>query len=81
MQVRDKVKSFFSSVVHTEIGNGSSTLLWQDCWLQGKGIQDLAPNLISAVTKHKKSRKCSKGINRQQMDKRYQRHTNNWDLC
>jgi hypothetical protein len=57
MQVPEKVKSFFSCVVQTEIRNGSSTLFWQDRWLQGKRIQDLGPNLLAVVPNHiKKSR-------------------------
>jgi hypothetical protein len=39
----------------TDIGNGSSTLFWQDRWLDGKKIEDLTPRLIIAVPKRIKS--------------------------
>jgi hypothetical protein len=52
MKVPDKVKSFFSCVVQTEIGNSSSTLFWHDRWLQVKRIQDLGPNLLVVVPNH-----------------------------
>jgi hypothetical protein len=51
MQIPGTVKAFFSVAVITEIGNGSSTLLWKDRWLQGKRINDLAPRLFVVVPK------------------------------
>jgi hypothetical protein len=51
MQFPDKLKAFFSIAMGTEIGSGSSTLFWQDRWLHGKRIGDLAPRVVAAVTK------------------------------
>jgi hypothetical protein len=49
MQFSKKMKAFFSTAMLTEIRNGSSTLFWQDRWIHGKKIEDLAPRLIAAV--------------------------------
>jgi hypothetical protein len=38
--VRQKV--FFSMAVITEVGDGNNTLFWQDRWINGKSINDLA---------------------------------------
>jgi hypothetical protein len=42
------LKAFFSMVVITELGDGNNTLFWQDRWIGGKSINDLAP-LITAL--------------------------------
>jgi hypothetical protein len=49
MQFSKKLKAFFYTAMLTEIGNGSSTLFWQDHWVHGKKIEDLAPQLFAAV--------------------------------
>lgn len=45
------LKAFFYTAMLTEIGNGSSTLFWQDHWVHGKNIEDLAPPLLAVVPK------------------------------
>jgi hypothetical protein len=35
----------------TTLGDGSDTLFWQDRWLHGQRIADLAPRLLAAVPK------------------------------
>jgi hypothetical protein len=37
--------------VRTEIGDRANTLFWKDRWLDGKNIQDLAPNFLPMVSK------------------------------
>jgi hypothetical protein len=44
-----KVKFFSHAAIHTEIGNGRSTLFWEDRWIQGRNVKDLAPRLLAAV--------------------------------
>jgi hypothetical protein len=44
-----KVKSFFHAAIHTEIGNGCSTLFWEDRWIHGRNVMDIAPRLLLAV--------------------------------
>jgi hypothetical protein len=46
------MKAFFYTAMLTEIGNGSSTLFWQDRWVHGKNIEDLAPRLLAVVPKN-----------------------------
>jgi hypothetical protein len=43
MHFSGKVKTFFNAAVCTDIGNGSSTIFWQDRWLHGRRIEDFAP--------------------------------------
>jgi hypothetical protein len=49
MRFSKKMKAFFSTAMLTEIGNGSSNSFWQDRWVHGKKIEDLAPRLLAAV--------------------------------
>jgi hypothetical protein len=44
-----KVKSFFYAAIHTEIGDGRSTLFWEDRYIQGRNVKDLVPRLLAAV--------------------------------
>jgi hypothetical protein len=55
MQFSKKMKAFFCIAMLTEIGNGSSTLFWQDRWVHGKKIDDLAPRLVAVVPKRIKN--------------------------
>jgi hypothetical protein len=56
IHLSEKVRSFFSAVTYTEIGDGASTLFWQDHWIFGKRIEYFAPRLLVAVPKQ--YRKC-----------------------
>jgi hypothetical protein len=49
MQFSKKMKAFVYTAMLTKIGNGSSTLFWQDRWIHGKKIEDLAPRQLAAV--------------------------------
>jgi hypothetical protein len=51
IQLAEKARAAFS-----DIGNGSSTLFWQDQWIHGKRISDFAPRLLVAIPKQ--IRKC-----------------------
>jgi hypothetical protein len=51
MKFPEKVKCLFSTALLAEISSGTSTLFWQDCWLHGKSIEDLAPRVLAAVPK------------------------------
>jgi hypothetical protein len=43
--------SFFQASITCFAGNGHSIRFWQDPWLNGKAIQDLAPDLVVVVPK------------------------------
>jgi hypothetical protein len=49
MHFPSKVKSFFHAATHTEIGNGHSTLFWEDRWIHGRSVMDIAPRLLLVV--------------------------------
>jgi hypothetical protein len=49
MHFPSKVKFFFHAAIHTEIGNGCSTLFLEDRWIRGRNVMDIAPRLLLAV--------------------------------
>jgi hypothetical protein len=53
IRIPDTVRAFFSVAMQAEIGDGSSTLFWQDRWLHGQRIADFAPRLIAAIPKRR----------------------------
>ena len=57
------VIDMFNASVSVEIGNGQKALFWLDKWLQGKGIQDLAPCLFSSIgPRIRKGRTVAQGL-------------------
>jgi hypothetical protein len=48
-QANADLKAFFSMEVVTEIGDGTNTLFWQDRWLFGKTINEIAPIISTFV--------------------------------
>jgi len=57
IQVSKEVAGLVSVTVITEVGSGSNTLLWKDKWLDGKGIQDIAPLVFALVPKRRLSKR------------------------
>jgi hypothetical protein len=43
----------FSVAMQVEIGDGSSTLFWQDRWLHARRLVDIAPRLVTAIPKRR----------------------------
>lgn len=41
----------FSVDVIIEVGNGMNIIFWEDNWLMGRSIKDLAPEVVSLVPK------------------------------
>ena len=57
IQVSKEVARLISVAVITEVGSGSNTLFWKDKWLDGKGIQDIAPLIFALVSKRRSSKR------------------------
>jgi hypothetical protein len=49
MHFLSNVESFFDAAIHTEIGNGCSTLFWEDRWIHGRNVMDIALKLLLVV--------------------------------
>ncbi|GJN00644.1 hypothetical protein PR202_ga17840 [Eleusine coracana subsp. coracana] len=60
------IKQFFSIFVHVQIGDGSKALFWRDHWLDGKSLQQLAPEVFRAVpTKIRNTRTVQDALHNQ----------------
>jgi mannosylglycoprotein endo-beta-mannosidase len=57
IQVSREVAGLISMAVISEVGNGSSTLFWEDRWLQGRRIQEIAPLVYGLVPKRRSKRR------------------------
>jgi hypothetical protein len=53
----DKVWAFFSLAMQAEIGDGSSTLFWQNRWLYGQRLVDIAPRLVAIIPKRRSNQR------------------------
>jgi hypothetical protein len=51
IQVPSNVRSFFSVVLVSVVGNGANTLFWVNKWINGKKVVDIAPRLICTIPK------------------------------
>jgi hypothetical protein len=58
VQVPDKTRVFFVIAMHTEIGDGTSTLFWSDRWLNVHRVVDIAPRLLADIPKRRVN-KCT----------------------
>lgn len=47
--VPDEAKQLCKAATLTSVGNGNGALFWEDKWIQGSCVEDLAPNLYSYV--------------------------------
>jgi len=65
IQVPEQVRAFFAMAVITKVGNDTCTrtLVWEDRWLHGQRIIDVAPRLHSLVAKKTiKKRKVAEAL-------------------
>jgi hypothetical protein len=51
IHVSKKARSFFSTVLVSEVGNGAHTLFWTDKWLLDQKMSNLAPRLFAIIPK------------------------------
>lgn len=49
--VPNNIKAMFHISVVTEVGDGNTTLFWQDKWIMGHSVVELAPSLMQHVKK------------------------------
>jgi hypothetical protein len=45
------VQAMLDASVTVEIGNGRRALFWQDRWLDGRSLLQLAPDMVAAIPK------------------------------
>lgn len=56
-------RQLIQAATRTLIGNGSSTRFWEDRWIQGARVEDIAPNLYAKVPQSTRStRTVSQGL-------------------
>ena len=53
VQVSKEVAGLISVAVRTEVGSGTNTFFWKDKWLDGQGIQEIAPLVVALVPKRR----------------------------
>jgi hypothetical protein len=58
IQIPIKAQAFFLVAMQTEVGNGANTLFWQDRWINGQRVADIAPRLLAAIPKRRVN-KCT----------------------
>lgn len=51
-----QVRAFFRASTYTVIGDGTSTLLWEERWLQETSPAEMAPNLMLLIPKRSRSK-------------------------
>lgn len=49
LQVDPAVQAFFRTSIPTQVGDGTSTMFWEDNWIDGRSAQAWAPALALAV--------------------------------
>lgn len=49
INVTTEARALYQAAVHTTIGNGDKALFWEDRWLHGNRIQDVAPSIYGVV--------------------------------
>jgi hypothetical protein len=58
IQIPIKAQAFFLVAMQTEVGNGANTLFWQDGWINGERVADIASRLLAAIPKRRVN-KCT----------------------
>lgn len=43
------MEAFFGASTYTVVGNGQHTLFWEDRWINGQAVNDIAPTLYPLV--------------------------------
>jgi len=56
LKVSKEVQAFFKASTFTELGDGRRTLFWEDRWIHGLSIEDIAPYIHGRVHKRVRMR-------------------------
>lgn len=51
INVPDEARQLFRVAARSTVGNGQSTLFWEDRWLDGHRVQELAPTIFARVSR------------------------------
>jgi hypothetical protein len=60
IHVPNKARAFFSMALISKVGDGSNTLFWNDRWLHGTRISDIAPSLYKSIPRRIANRRTVK---------------------
>jgi hypothetical protein len=52
----EMTRTFFRASVVITMGSGALTLFWEERWLNGQGIQEIAPDFVATVTVRRQRR-------------------------
>jgi hypothetical protein len=53
----DHVRKIFNAVAKVVVGSGERTLFWSDRWINGKAIDEFAPDIVDLVNPLTKARR------------------------
>ena len=53
---RDEHQVVFDASTKMVLGDGSSALCWEDMWLEGKSVQETAPDLSALIPRRSRKR-------------------------
>jgi hypothetical protein len=64
-----KIREFLKMAMHSEVGNGASTLFWSDRWIGGQRVADVAPRLMEIIPRRMVNKRTVQEAIRESMDK------------
>ena len=63
LQFSAEEQAFFFASTHTSIGNGHNTKFWEDRWINGRSVREIAPLLHACIPKRRrKNRTVAEGL-------------------
>jgi hypothetical protein len=54
LQFTTEEREFFFASTHMMIGNGHLTLFWEDRWIDGRAVKEIAPQLYASIPKRRR---------------------------
>ena len=49
IRVYSNATAMFAIAIESTVGNGKNTCFWTDCWMHGRCLEELAPNVVRCV--------------------------------